>query len=89
MQLLLCSAHPHSFISVIGLWVHLHSPVLFLAPVQIDVLEEVASAVGDKMDVYLDGGIRRGTDVFKALARGAKAVFIGRPSLWGLSYKVQ
>lgn len=67
----------------------MHSPVLFLAPVQIDVLEEVASAVGDKMDVYLDGGIRRGTDVFKALARGAKAVFIGRPSLWGLSYKVQ
>ena len=75
--------------SVIGLWMHLHSPMLFLAPVQIDVLEEIASAVGDKMDVYLDGGIRRGTDVFKALARGAKAVFIGRPSLWGLSYKVQ
>ena len=40
------------------------------------------------MEVYLDGGIRRGTDVFKALARGAKAVFIGRPSLWGLAYKV-
>ena len=38
--------------------------------------------------MYLDGGIRRGTDVFKALARGAKAVFIGRPSLWGLVYKV-
>ena len=40
------------------------------------------------MEVYVDGGIRRGTDVFKALARGAKAVFIGRPSLWGLAYKV-
>ena len=40
------------------------------------------------MEVYLDGGIRRGTDVFKALARGARAVFIGRPSLWGLTYKV-
>ena len=40
------------------------------------------------MEVYLDGGIRRGIDVFKALARGARAVFIGRPSLWGLTYKV-
>ena len=40
------------------------------------------------MEVYLDGGIRRGTDVFKALARGARAVFIGRPSIWGLTYKV-
>ena len=56
--------------------------------IQIDVLEEVTSAVGDKIEVYLDGGIRRGTDVFKALARGAKAVFIGRLSLWGLAYKV-
>lgn len=37
-----------------------------------------------KMEVYLDGGIRRGTDVFKAIALGAKAVFLGRPSLWGL-----
>ena len=50
--------------------------------IQIDVLEEVTSAVGDKIEVYFNGGIRRGTDVFKALARGAKAVFIGRPSLW-------
>ena len=40
------------------------------------------------MEVYLDGGIRRGTDVFKALAIGAKAVFVGRPPLWGLAYKV-
>ena len=39
--------------------------------------------------MYVDGGIRRGTDVFKALARGAKAVFIGRPALWGLAYKVR
>ena len=56
--------------------------------IQIDVLEEVVEAVGDKIEVYFDGGIRRGTDVFKALARGAKAVFIGRLSLWGLAYKV-
>ena len=41
------------------------------------------NAVGDQIEVYLDGGIRYGTDVFKALALGAKAVFIGRPILWG------
>ena len=75
-----------SIVCIIGLRAHLHSPMLFCT--QIDVLEEVASAIGDKMEVYLDGGIRRGTDVFKALARGARAVFIGRPSLWGLTYKV-
>ena len=40
------------------------------------------------MDVFVDGGIRKGTDVFKALAMGAKAFFIGRPVLWGLAYNV-
>lgn len=44
---------------------------------------------GTRVQVYVDGGIRRGTDVFKALALGAKAVFIGRPVLWGLAYKVK
>ena len=38
------------------------------------------------MEVYLDGGVRQGTDVLKALALGAKAVFVGRPVLWGLAY---
>ena len=38
------------------------------------------------MEVYLDGGVRQGTDVLKALAMGAKAVFVGRPVLWGLAY---
>ena len=38
-----------------------------------------------KAEVYVDGGIRRGTDILKALALGARAVLVGRPSLWGLS----
>ena len=41
-----------------------------------------------RVEVYMDGGVRRGTDVFKALAVGARAVFIGRPAIWGLAYKV-
>ena len=41
-----------------------------------------------KMEVYLDGGVRKGTDVLKALALGARAVFVGRPVLWGLACKV-
>ena len=49
------------------------------------MLPEVVNAVGDRVEVYLDGGIRRGRDVLKALALGAKAVFIGRPIFWGLS----
>jgi 4-hydroxymandelate oxidase len=51
----------------------------------IDALSEVVAAVGDKVDVLMDGGIRRGTDVLKALALGAQAVLLGRPILWGLA----
>ena len=50
-----------------------------------DALSEVVAAVGHKVDVLVDGGIRRGTDVLKALALGAKAVLLGRPVLWGLA----
>ena len=57
-------------------------------PLQIDALGEVVEAVKGRVEVYLDGGVRQGTDVLKALALGAKAVFIGRPVLWGLSYQV-
>lgn len=55
-------------------------------PATIDVLPEVVAAVGDKMEVYLDGGVRTGADVVKALALGARAVFVGRPVVWGLAY---
>ncbi|KAM9392017.1 2-Hydroxyacid oxidase 1 [Pholidichthys leucotaenia] len=54
-------------------------------PATLDVLEEVVKVVQGRCDVYMDGGVRRGTDVLKALALGAKAVFIGRPVLWGLA----
>lgn len=47
----------------------------------IEALPEVVAAVGIKIPVFLDGGVRRGTDVFKALALGATAVGIGRPTL--------
>src|SRR6185503_2528152 len=50
----------------------------------IEALPEVVNEVRGRIPVFLDGGVRRGTDVFKALALGAKAVGIGRPFLWGL-----
>ncbi|KAJ1793496.1 Hydroxyacid oxidase 1 [Coemansia sp. RSA 2399] len=56
------------------------------APATIDALEEVCRAVRGRVQVFLDGGIRRGTDVLKALALGATAVFLGRPVLWALNY---
>ena len=54
-------------------------------PATIDALPEVISAVGGRVPVLMDGGIRRGTDVVKALALGAEAVLIGRPYLYGLA----
>ena len=48
-------------------------------------LREIVDAVGSTLEVYVDGGIRRGSDVLKALALGARAVLIGRPYLWGLA----
>ena len=55
----------------------------------IDALPEIVDAVNRKIPVHVDGGIRHGTDVFKALALGADFVWIGRPVLWGLAYKGQ
>jgi L-lactate dehydrogenase (cytochrome)/glycolate oxidase len=54
-------------------------------PATIRALQPVAQAVGDQIEVLLDGGIRRGSDVVKAVALGAKAVMIGRAYLWGLA----
>ncbi len=51
----------------------------------IEALPEVVEAVNSRCEVYVDGGIRRGTDILKALALGARAVLVGRPILWGLA----
>lgn len=51
----------------------------------IEVLPEIVEAVAGRCEIYVDGGIRRGTDVLKALALGARAVLVARPILWGLS----
>ncbi len=51
----------------------------------IEALPEIIEAVNGRCEVYVDGGIRRGTDILKALALGARAVFVGRPAIWGLA----
>jgi isopentenyl diphosphate isomerase/L-lactate dehydrogenase-like FMN-dependent dehydrogenase len=56
------------------------------ATTTIDVLGAITDAVGSETTVLVDGGVRRGTDVVKALALGARAVQIGRPMLWGSSW---
>ncbi|GAV61416.1 FMN_dh domain-containing protein [Cephalotus follicularis] len=56
-------------------------------PATISVLEEVVHAVGGRVPVLFDGGVRRGTDVFKALALGAQAILVGRPVIFGLAAK--
>ncbi|XP_064873826.1 2-Hydroxyacid oxidase 2-like isoform X1 [Oncorhynchus nerka] len=56
-------------------------------PATIDALSEIVDTVQGRIEVYLDGGVRTGSDVLKAVALGAKCVFIGRPAVWGLAYK--
>ncbi len=69
-----------------AVWVSNHGGrQLDLAPATIDVLADVVAAVGDRAEVYLDGGIRSGTHALIALGLGARAVFVGRPVLWGLA----
>jgi 4-hydroxymandelate oxidase len=55
------------------------------APATLDALPGVVEQVGARGEVYVDGGVRWGTDVLKAIALGARAVFVGRPILWGLA----
>jgi 4-hydroxymandelate oxidase len=55
------------------------------APATCEVLPQVVDAVAGLCEIYVDGGVRRGSDVLKALALGARAVLVGRPVLWGLS----
>ncbi|MEZ4362741.1 MAG: alpha-hydroxy acid oxidase [Kofleriaceae bacterium] len=55
------------------------------SPATIDVLAAIAERVAGRAELLLDGGVRRGTDVLKALALGARAVLLGRPILWGLT----
>lgn len=54
-------------------------------PATVEVLPSIVQAADGRLDVYLDGGVRRGVDVVKAIALGAKAVFVGRPYLYGLA----
>lgn len=55
------------------------------APASLDALPEIIREVGPKVEVYIDGGIRRGSDIVMALAMGARAVGLGRPVLWALA----
>lgn len=70
-----------------GIWVSNHGGRQLDGTIStIRALAEVSKEVNKKVPVFFDGGIRRGTDVLKAIALGADAVFVGRPVLWGLAY---
>ena len=58
-------------------------------PATLDVLPAVAKAVQGRIPVIVDGGVRRGSDIFKAVALGASLVLVGRPVLWGLGFRGQ
>ena len=69
-----------------GVWLSTHASRLFDGAVlPIEILADVARAVGDRADIYLDGGVRTGADVFKAIALGASACLIGKPLFYGLA----
>ena len=74
-------------VGVDAIWISNHGArQLDTTPATIEVLKEVCDAVQGRCEVYLDGGVTRGTDALKALALGARAVFVGRPTLWGLAH---
>jgi len=71
-----------------AVWVSNHGArQLDTSPATIEVLPDIVRAVAGRAEVYMDGGVTRGTDVFKAIALGARAVFVGRPVLWGLAHR--
>jgi len=55
-------------------------------PATLDALVECAEAAKGRIAIFIDGGFRKGSDIFKALALGADCVWVGRPALWGLAY---
>ena len=74
-------------LSAAGLIVSNHGGrTLDTAPTTASALPRVMQAVGGALPVLVDGGIRRGTDVLKAMALGASAVLVGRPAIWGLAH---
>lgn len=74
-------------VGVSGILVSNHGGRQFdAAPAPIDVLTSIVKAVDGRCEVYLDGGVRSGTDVLKALALGARVVFVGRPAIYALCY---
>lgn len=85
-------AQPRYLLKVLWVINELDVFQLYVPPffaLQIDALSEIVDTVQGRIEVYLDGGIRTGSDVLKSLALGAKCVFIGRPAVWGLAYKVE
>jgi len=70
-----------------GIWVSNHGArQLDTVPAGVEVLKGICEVVAGRAEVYVDGGVTRGTDALKALALGARAVFVGRPILWGLAH---
>lgn len=59
------------------------------APATLEALPECVAAAAGRIPIHIDGGFRRGSDIFKALALGASCCWIGRPVIWGLSYDGQ
>lgn len=75
---------------VAGIFVSNHGGrQLDTAPATVEALPGIVAAVNGRFPIFLDGGIRRGTDVIKAIALGAQGVAVGRPILWGLTYNGQ
>uniref|UniRef100_A0A6V1QYU9 FMN hydroxy acid dehydrogenase domain-containing protein n=2 Tax=Heterosigma akashiwo TaxID=2829 RepID=A0A6V1QYU9_HETAK len=73
--------------NVDGIWVSNHGArQLDTCLATIEMVPEIVAAVNKRCEIYVDGGVLRGTDAFKALALGCTAVFIGRPVLWGLAH---